>query len=102
MKQPEDLVAARLSSFPEVERVILFGSRARGDAGARADIDLAVEAPTADPLRWSDIEEAAENAPTLLMIDLVRLETAPAELATVIRSEGRVLYERSKRHATAR
>jgi len=91
------VVAECLKAFPEVERVILFGSRARGDAGFRADIDIAVECPTADILRWSDIEEAVELAPTLLNIDLVRLDTAPPELRTAIRHEGRVLYERAER-----
>ena len=97
MSTPEMIVAERLKAFPEVERVILFGSRARGDAGFRADIDIAVECPTADTLRWSDIEEAVELAPTLLNIDLVRLDTAPPELLAAIRDEGRVLYERATR-----
>jgi predicted nucleotidyltransferase len=101
MNTPERTIARRLGLFPEVERVILFGSRARGDGGPRADIDLAVECPEADALRWSDIQETAEQARTLLHIDLVRLDTAPAELANVIRSEGRILYDRAKRKATA-
>ena len=101
MTAPERLVAQALEKFEEVERVILFGSRARGDAGFRADIDLAVECPRANITRWSDIEEAAEQAPTLLNIDLVRLETAPPELAAVIQREGRVLYERRKRETQA-
>jgi predicted nucleotidyltransferase len=91
---PENLIAERLSSFAEVERVILFGSRARGDASPRADIDIAVDCPGADARCWSEIEEAVENAPTLLQIDLVRLDRAPAELASVIGAEGKVLYER--------
>ena len=74
MTAPETMLARRLSAFPEVERVILFGSRARGDAAPRADIDVAVECPTAHIRRWFEIAEAAENAPTLLKIDLVRLE----------------------------
>jgi len=101
MSAPETILTERLKAFREVERVILFGSRARGDGGARADIDLAVECPRADARRWSDIEEAAENAPTLLKIDLVRLDTAPPELAAAIRDEGRILYERSKRKTSA-
>ena len=48
MEAPEILIARRLSAFPEVERIILFGSRARGEASERADIDLAVECPAAD------------------------------------------------------
>jgi predicted nucleotidyltransferase len=79
--------------FPEVERIILFGSRARGDGAPRSDIDLAIACPRADPKVWSDIIEAAEEAPTLLQIDLVRMETAPPELLADIAREGRVLYE---------
>lgn len=97
MDEPEVMLAERLSRFSEVERVILFGSRARGDAGYRADIDLAVQCPAADSVRWFDILEAADEAPTLLNLDLVRLEEAPPELIAAIRKEGRVLYERAKR-----
>ncbi|MBV8800376.1 MAG: nucleotidyltransferase domain-containing protein [Alphaproteobacteria bacterium] len=96
---PEERVASRLRGFPQVQKVILFGSRARGDAGFRADIDLAVDCPTADARVWSDIVEAAEEAPTLLKLDLVRLDRAPKELADAIRNEGRVLYERAERQA---
>ena len=101
MDAPEIVLASRLSRFPEVRRIILFGSRARGDAGARADIDVAVECPEADSRRWFDIEEAAESTPTLLKIDLVRLDRAPADLAANICREGKVLYERAERQPPA-
>ncbi len=88
------MLAQTLSAFPEVDRVILFGSRARGDNRERADIDLAVECPGAGILQWFDMLDAVDTAPTLLKVDLVRLDQAPDELAQVIRTEGRVLYER--------
>jgi len=94
MAVPEQLVADRLKTFPEVERIVLFGSRARGDAAPRSDIDLAIACPGADALRWSEIVETAENAPTLLQIDLIRMDDAPFELLAEIAREGRVLYER--------
>lgn len=94
MRAPEQLVADRLGAFREVDRIVLFGSRARGDAGARADIDLAVACPRADSRSWSEFVEAAEDSPTLLHIDLVRFETAPLHLREQIVREGRVLYER--------
>ena len=28
--------------YPEIEKVVLFGSRARGDNASRSDIDLAI------------------------------------------------------------
>ncbi len=102
MVAPERLVADRLKTFAEVERIIVFGSRARGDAAPRSDIDLAIACPGADARRWSDIVEAAEQTPTLLQIDLVRMETAPSELLTQIAREGRILYERDNRHPPAR
>jgi predicted nucleotidyltransferase len=101
MHAPETLIAERLKTFPEVERIVLFGSRARGDATPRADIDLAVACPGADATLWSDIVEAAEAAPTLLQIDLIRMDSAPSELLDHIAREGRVLYERSDRKAPA-
>ena len=87
---------AEVSRRPEVRRVILFGSRARGDCQARSDIDLAIEAPSASPREWSDLEEAiTEDAETLLEVDLVRLEKAPPELCKEILSEGQTIYERA-------
>jgi uncharacterized protein len=95
MPTPEYLVAERLMPFPEVERIVMFGSRARGDAMPRSDIDLAIACPRADPKIWSDIVEAAEEAAKLLQIDLVRMDRAPSEPLTEIAREGRVLYERN-------
>jgi predicted nucleotidyltransferase len=69
-----------LAAVPEVERVMLFGSRARGDNRERSDIDLAVAAPGASVLLWDRIRKLPEEAPTLLSIDVVRLEQADAGL----------------------
>jgi uncharacterized protein len=101
MAPPEQLVADRLKSFAEVERMILFGSRARGDSAPRSDIDLAVACPNANAVRWSEIVEAVETAPTLLRVDLIRLESAPSELLSEIAREGKVLYERGNGHSPA-
>ena len=85
---------ARLSAEPAVRRVILFGSRARGDARPRSDVDLAVEAPGASAGEWLRLADIIEDADTLLSVDLVRLEEAPEDLHRRILAEGRTLYER--------
>lgn len=90
-------IAALIESLrarPEVERIVLFGSRARGDNAERSDVDLAIAAPTATRRQWSDIMELAENARTLLMIDVVRLEKAPVELRAEIERCGYEVYAR--------
>ena len=97
----EDL-AGRLARHPAVERVWLFGSRARGDNFERSDIDLAVEAPRMRPYNWLKIKlDFEEEAPTLLLIDLVRWEEAAEDLREQIRDEGIVVYERARAPAAA-
>ena len=96
-------LAERLARHPAVERVWLFGSRARRDNFERSDIDLAIEAPTMDHYDWLKIKLNFEDeAPTLLLIDLVRWEEAPQELREQIREEGIVIYERARAPAAVR
>lgn len=83
-----------LAAFPEVQRVLLFGSRARGDAEERSDIDLAVDLSSISQERWFKMVSMVEDARTLLTIDFVRLDRVPRALKTRIESEGKVLFER--------
>ncbi len=86
-------ITDRLASFPEVERVVLYGSRARGDHAPRSDIDLAIEC--SDYAAWGHIWAYLEyDAPTLLDIDATRLSSAPDELRRHIDRDGVMLYER--------
>ena len=58
-----------------VEEIWLFGSRSRGDAQSRSDIDLAIICPSANKEDWHKVQEIIENADTLLKIDCVRFDT---------------------------
>lgn len=73
-----------------VKKVILFGSRARGDYKRASDIDLAVSG--GDILRFAlDVEE---ETLTPLKYDVINLDgKIQEELRRVIQEEGRVLYE---------
>lgn len=74
-----------------VEKVILFGSRARGDYSRISDIDLAIHG--GDITRFSI--EVDEETSTLLMYDFVNLDTdVQKELLESINREGVVLYEK--------
>lgn len=74
-----------------LKKVILFGSRARGDNRERSDIDLAVHG--GDTVRFAlDVEE---KAPTLLFFDVVNLDQpVQPELLESIKREGIILYEK--------
>jgi predicted nucleotidyltransferase len=86
-----------LCDLPFVEEIRLFGSRARGFARPRSDIDLALLAPGAGPVEWDRVREIAEEADTLLKVDIVRLDdlSAQSPLREAIEATGRVLYRRA-------
>ncbi len=82
------------SSRPEVERVILFGSRAREDADERSDVDLAVVAPKATQRQWLDLAFALEEIDSLVPVQVVRLGEASPSLRERVLAEGEVWYAR--------
>lgn len=74
-----------------IRKVVLFGSRARGDYRERSDIDLAVYGQ--DYACFSlDVDDTTS---TLLKYDFVDMEHAvQSELKDVIEKEGVLLYEK--------
>lgn len=85
-----------IAAIPAVKRVLLFGSRARGDADERSDFDIAIDAPRLSRTEWVDILHAAEDAETLLAIQVVDLRETDRKFRSRVESEGIVLYEREK------
>lgn len=89
-------VLKEISSFARthgIEKVILFGSRARGTHSERSDIDLAVHGGNFDPFYW-DIKERTHS---LLMFDVVDLDTGISEeLKTEIERDGVVIYDKGR------
>ena len=85
----EEIVA--LAKKYGLNKVILFGSRARGDFKSRSDIDLAVSG--GDCVRFSlDVQELTS---TLLFFDVVNLDgTVQKELLDSIEREGVCIYEK--------
>lgn len=79
-----------LQSKHKLKKVILFGSRARGDYKRVSDIDIAVSGGDVNGFIIAIDEETS----TLLEYDVVNLDgSVQEELRTVIRKEGKVLYE---------
>lgn len=58
-----------------VKKVVLFGSRARGDNGNRSDVDIAVYGGDFDSFYW-DIKEKTHS---LLTFDMVQMDTNVTE-----------------------
>ena len=88
-------LARRLAAHPAVERVWLFGSRARRDNFERSDIDLTIEAPAINRAEWTKLHlDLEEEADTLLLIDLVLMDDLPESFRCRVHREGKLLYER--------
>ena len=81
----------KLARKYDVTKVILFGSRARGDFKRTSDIDIAVTG--GDFVRFAlDVDEETS---TLLEYDIVDLDNdIQDELRDSIKKEGRILYEK--------
>jgi len=85
----------QLKLLAYVERIILFGSRARGDNAPRADIDIAIDCPSASDAQWLTILNIIENADTLLKIDCVRFDTlSDSNIKKNIGKEGILLWKK--------
>ncbi len=74
-----------------IKKVILFGSRARGDYKAKSDIDLAVSGENISAFSIM----VDENTSTLLKFDIVNLDSSvQQELLQSIAEDGIVIYEK--------
>ena len=60
----------------QAEEIILFGSRAKGTALERSDIDIAVSGVK----EFGALEEEIEEIPTLYTVDLLNMDTCRNEL----------------------
>ena len=96
------LMAERIAAQFHPDKIILFGSFARGDAGPDSDADLLVVMPVAGPRRKleTDIEReiCGMGMPKdVLVVTAEEVERDRDQVGTVIRPalrEGKVLYER--------
>jgi len=81
----------KIAQDHRIEKIILFGSRARGTQRERSDIDIAVSGGDVDGFYW-DIKEKTHS---LLMFDVVDLNQPITDaLRKEITKDGVILYEK--------
>ena len=85
-----------LSRFPEVERAVLFGSRAKGTFRQGSDIDLALVGEGVDWRLLGRIEMALDDLMLPYSFSLIELSSVTnEEVAAHVRRVGKTFYERS-------
>ena len=91
-----DRILRELSGFAQeysVNKIILFGSRARGTNTERSDIDIAVYRVDFDGFYW-DVKDKVHS---LLMFDIVQADAAISnELQQEIEKDGVTIYEKTR------
>ena len=82
------------SNYPNIFKIVLFGSRARGDYRPNSDIDLAIFSRSISNLEVANFTNEIEDLDTLLKFDIVLMtpDTDPRLLENV-KQEGVILME---------
>jgi predicted nucleotidyltransferase len=88
-------LVARAERDPDVLAIILFGSRARGEAGPRSDLDVCLvldrHAPTGLPASRKRLEYPAGSR-----VDLSIFQQLPLHVRSRVLKEGRVVFVRDE------
>ena len=91
-----DRVIKEITAFAKensIIKIVLFGSRARGDHTERSDVDLAVYGGDFDSFYWN----IKEKLHSLLSFDVVDMNSrVTEELKKEIERDGVVIYEKTR------
>ena len=83
------LILTTCFSYPHVVRVILYGSRARGDYRQGSDIDISIDAPLMTDKEFSVLWNALDDLPIIFSLDIVHLQALKnKELLSAITTDG--------------
>ena len=90
-----DFIRNKARRFAGIRKIVLFGSRARGDSKERSDFDFAVWGEGLTSTEWARFcIEVEEQAPSLCGIDLVRVsDETPEALRREIETRRRCVYD---------
>lgn len=81
------------AAYPEIEQVLIFGSRAKGSFRDGSDIDLAVFAPTMSKAAFTRLWNELDALPILFKMDVLHWDALNNErLKNKICAEGQALF----------
>lgn len=79
--------------YPSIERVLIFGSRAKGTAQPASDIDLAVVAPEMSDQEFSRLWNELDELPLVFKLDVLHWDRlGEQKLRDSIIRHGRIFY----------
>jgi len=79
--------------YPKIERVLIFGSRAKGTAKPYSDFDLAIMAPEMRDQEFNLLWNELDEVPLVFKFDILHWDTLVNQpLKEKILQEGRIFY----------
>lgn len=75
-------------------RIIMFGSRAKGNSKINSDFDLAIDMKRPDIRTRRIVEEKIDDVTGLYSVDLVYLNSLEKKFKELVLKTGKVVYER--------
>lgn len=82
-----------LTRYKKIEKVLIFGSRAKGTAKPYSDFDLAVFAPTMSSSEFSALWNALDDLPLIFKLDILHWDSlSNIQLKDKILKEGKYFY----------
>ncbi len=88
-----DQLISVFKQYPEIQSVLLYGSRAKGNFRPGSDIDLAIIAPDLSFNSFAGLCSKIEDLPLIFKIDCVHLDHLKKEaLINNIQTEGKKIY----------
>lgn len=84
--------------YPQIEQVLIFGSRAKGTDKPWSDFDLAVVAPTMSDREFSTLWNEIDDLPLVFKLDLLHWDRLASDrLKEKIGEEGQRFYPLDER-----
>ncbi len=79
--------------YPDIERVLVFGSRAKGTANPSSDIDLAVVAPKMDDQEFNRLWNELDALPLVFTLDVLHWDRlGEQKIKESIMKHGQLFY----------
>ncbi len=86
-------LAAVFDRYPDIERVLVFGSRAKGTAKSSSDIDLAVVAPEMADQDFNRLWNELDELPLVFTLDVLHWDRlGEQKLKESIMRHGQIFY----------
>jgi len=85
-----------LKKYLHPKKIILFGSRAKGNNKPHSDFDFAVDKKKPDILTYWKIIDEIDTVAGLYGVDVVYLPTVDKGFRSIVLNSGKIIYERKK------